>query len=246
MTDGHSNSFLEIIDLSFNFRSTTVLIDIDAHIDRKEIVCMLGPNSAGKSTLMLVVAGVLPVAQGKIIFNGHNINHLTCEEVVKQGIMLVPEGRLLFDGMTVNENLELGSYRRYDRKRRSDIKKDIEGVYSLFPALKKKSNQLAGMLSGGEQQMVAIGRSIMGRPELLLLDEPSLGLAPIIVQTVMSSLMELRLKHGITIFFSEQNAIAALEIADRGYILGSGKIVSEGTKEVFEGTDSIRNAYFSA
>ena len=235
---------LETKDVSVNYGLIRALLSVSIHVGLGEIVCLLGPNAAGKSTLMYAVAGILRVSRGAVLFDGQNIHNLPSERIVKEGITLVPEGRLLFHGMKIYENLELGAYRWYRGGKRKELEKDLEKVFRLFPVLKARRNQQAGMLSGGEQQMVAIGRGLMSRPRMLLLDEPCLGLAPVLVNLVMKTLADLRREHGLTIFFSEQNAAAAVDIADRGYVMGSGQIATEGTGQELEATDAIRRSYF--
>jgi branched-chain amino acid transport system ATP-binding protein len=194
-----------------------------------ELVTLLGPNGAGKTTFLKMVVGLLPLRAGTILLNGEEIGGLSPPAILRRKVALVPEGRQIFGPLTVLENLELGAYhRRRPRAERGAVAADLDRMYQLFPVLAERRRQLAGTLSGGEQQMVAIGRALMGRPDLLLLDEPSLGLAPRVVGTIMTTLRTLR-AGGLTILLVEQNAKLALEIADRGYIMRTGTIVLDDT-----------------
>jgi branched-chain amino acid transport system ATP-binding protein len=194
-----------------------------------ELVTLLGPNGAGKTTFLKMVVGLLPLRAGTILLNGEEIGGLSPPAILRRKVALVPEGRQIFGPLTVLENLELGAYhRRRSRAERGAVAADLDRMYQLFPVLAERRRQLAGTLSGGEQQMVAIGRALMGRPDLLLLDEPSLGLAPRVVGTIMTTLRTLR-AGGLTILLVEQNAKLALEIADRGYIMRTGTIVLDDT-----------------
>ena len=177
------------------------------------------------------------------MFNGEVINNLPIEQIVKLGLTLIPEGRLLFPGLRTSDNLELGAYHRRGKEKKEEIKHTYNNVVKLFPVIKERERQIAGTLSGGEQQMLAIGRGLMSRPQLLLLDEPSLGLAPILVGEVMSTLDRLRREQGITILIAEQNVEAVLSIADRGYVLDTGTITMEGSRKELRSTDAVRAAY---
>jgi branched-chain amino acid transport system ATP-binding protein len=191
---------------------------------------------------MFTIAGIVPVTKGKIIFNRQPIHNLAAEQIVRLGISLVPEGGLLFAAMTTLENLELGAYRWRGKEKKGEVKRSLSDVFELFPTLKEKERQTSGTLSGGEQQMVAVGRGLMSRPQLLLLDEPSLGLSPLLVKELMDTLARLR-EQGLTILLSEQNAVAALGIADRGYVMTGGRIVMEGSSKELRSTDGIKAAY---
>ncbi|MGD0235381.1 MAG: ABC transporter ATP-binding protein [Syntrophorhabdales bacterium] len=233
---------VELSGVSVHYGLVQALSEINLNVKKGEIVTLLGPNSAGKTTLMCAIAGVLPLTNGEILFRGRPIHTVPTEEIIKLGITLVPEGRLLFGAMKTSENLELGAYHRWGRKQKREIEENLAEVFKIFPTLKERRNQMAGTLSGGQQQMVAIGRGLMSRPQVLLLDEPSLGLAPLMVKQLMDTLSMLR-EQGLTILLSEQNAEAALSIADRGYVMGGGKILFEGSSEQLRSTDKIRAAY---
>jgi len=234
---------LELRDIVVDYGGVQALSEVNMDVTRGEIVAILGPNAAGKSTLVYTIAGIVPVAKGKIIFEGEPIHGLPTEQIVRLGISLVPEGRLLFSAMKTLENLELGAYRWYGKGGKRKLRESLNGIFSLFPIHKSKKTQMVGALSGGQQQMVAIGRGLMSKPQLLLLDEPSLGLAPVVIKEVMDTLARLREEQGLTILLSEQNAVAALGIADRGYILSGGKVIMDGSSEELRSTQRIREAY---
>jgi branched-chain amino acid transport system ATP-binding protein len=242
MTVSNDQVLLDLKNVHVSYGLTPVLFGISMRIHKGEIVAILGPNSAGKSTLICAIAGVLPVRGGEIIFRGRRIHNLMVEQIVRMGITLVPEGRLVFSQMKTLENLEVGAYCRPSRRVKEEVKESLKSVFRLFPVLKQRREQLAGTLSGGEQQMLAIGRGLMSKPELLLLDEPSLGLAPILVSDLMNTLKRLK-EEGLTILLSEQNAVAALSIADRAYVIRGGKIVIEGSSEKLRSIDEIKTAY---
>lgn len=242
MVSGTKEMMLELNRVTVHYGLVKGLSEINLNVGKGEIVALLGPNSAGKTTLMCAIAGALPLTEGEILFRGSSIGKMPTEEIIKLGITLVPEGRLLFGAMKTSENLELGAYHLWGRKKKREIKETLSDVFNIFPTLKERRNQMAGTLSGGQQQMVAIGRGLMSRPQLLLLDEPSLGLAPLMVKQLMDTLSILR-KKGLTILLSEQNAEAALSVADRGYVMGGGRILIEGSSEQLRSTDSIRAAY---
>jgi branched-chain amino acid transport system ATP-binding protein len=204
-----------------------------------EIVCLLGGNASGKSTTMKTVLGLVRPARGTVWYRGEPINHLSTAERVRRGIAPVPEARRLFPRMTVYENLEMGAFTRQDP---AGIQEDLERVYSLFPRVKERRHQLAGTLSGGEQQMVAIGRALMARPALLCMDEPSMGLSPAFVEQVFDIIQEIN-RQGTTIFMVEQNANMALSIAHRGYVLQTGEVVLSGTAQELRENEMIRRAY---
>ncbi len=212
---------------------------IDLEIKEREIVTLIGSNGAGKTTTLKTIVGLLKPKTGQISFNGKDITNVPTPMITKMGICLSPEGRQIFPRMTVRENLEMGAYTRSDK---AEIKESYERIYDLFPILLSRNNQQAGTLSGGEQQMLAIGRALMGKPKLLLLDEPSLGLAPMLVETIFELVKEIN-KQGTTILLVEQNARMALMIADRGYVLETGKIVlCDDAKKLLE-SDEVRKAY---
>lgn len=235
-------TILELSDIVVQYGLIQALSNIDINIRKGEIVALLGPNAAGKTTLLYAIVGILPITKGKIIFNGQPINNLPTEQIVRLGVTLVPEGKLLFGAMKTLENLELGAYHWWRKEKKEQIKGDLSNIFKLFPVLKERKKQMAGTLSGGQQQMVAIGRGLMSRPQLLLLDEPSLGLAPVLVKELMDTLARLR-EQKLTILLSEQNAMAALSIADRAYVMAGGKVIMEGSSEELRSTDRIKAAY---
>jgi branched-chain amino acid transport system ATP-binding protein len=207
-----------------------------------EVVTLIGANGAGKSTILNCISRLIPCREGEIFFQGQRINGQPPEAVVRLGICQVPEGRQIFQPLTVLENLELGAYLRYGKRNRSSIQQDMDMIFSLFPVLAERLQQISGTLSGGEQQMLAIGRALMSRPKLLLLDEPSMGLAPRLVADIFHTVVKLR-QEGLTILIVEQNARAALRIADRGYVMETGKIILQGTaSELLEDHD-VKRAY---
>jgi branched-chain amino acid transport system ATP-binding protein len=218
---------LKIKNLSAYYGSVRALSGVTCHIREGEIVTLIGANGAGKTTLLNAVCGLVR-REGDLEFAGRSLKGLAPEEIVGLGISQVPEGRQLFAPMTVAENLELGAYRRYRKESKTVIQADLERIYQLFPRLKDRLAQKAGTMSGGEQQMLAIGRALMARPRLLLLDEPSLGLAPIVVEDILTRLSQLRAE-GMTILLVEQNARVALKVADRAYVLETGRIILSGT-----------------
>lgn len=228
---------LKINDLQVYYGGIHALKGVSLHINQGEIVTIIGSNGAGKSTLLNSISGFLKY-KGDIIFNDTKLTNKP-NKIVKMGICHVPEGRLVFANLTVKDNLFLGAYLRNDTKK---IKEDLEKVYSLFPRLKERETQIAGTLSGGEQQMLAMGRGLMSDPDIMLLDEPSLGLAPLLVQTVFDIIIDIR-KMGKTILLVEQNAYKALSIADRAYVLEQGKITLEGNATQIANNPIIKQAY---
>jgi branched-chain amino acid transport system ATP-binding protein len=230
---------LELKNIDAYYGHSHVLQDVSLTVNAGEIVCLLGANAAGKTTTMKTIFGLVKPRHGQILLEGERIDHLGTDEIIKRGLVLSPEGRRVFARMSVRENLEMGAYLHQDK---STYNKDIERVYSIFPRLKERDKQLAGTLSGGEQQMLAIGRALMGRPRLMCLDEPSLGLSPILVQLVFDTIQAIR-KEGVTIFLVEQNAFKALEVGDRGYVLQSGRIVLTDTASNLIKNDMVRAAY---
>lgn len=230
---------LEVENVSAGYGMVQILWDVSFKIKEKEIVSIIGPNGAGKSTLVKTIIGLLPPKSGTISFKGENIGKLPPYEIVKKGINLIPEGREIFPRMTVDENLRLGAYIVTDK---SKVKESKEKVYQIFPVLKKKEKLLAQTLSGGEQQMLVIGRSLMSNPQLLILDEPSLGLAPIIVEKVLDTLSKIN-EDGVTILLVEQNIRDSLTIANRGYVLEEGKILIEGKGRELLANSHIKEVY---
>ncbi|MCU0571460.1 MAG: ABC transporter ATP-binding protein [Syntrophobacteraceae bacterium] len=207
-----------------------------------EIIALIGANGAGKSTLLQTLCGLIPRWEGEILFEKESLSGLKPQAIVKRGMCLVPEGRLLFPPMSVLENLKLGAYLRYRRREDEAILEDLETVLELFPILRERAKQAAGTLSGGEQQMIAIARALMARPRLLLLDEPTMGLAPFLVRMILDTLVQLK-ERGITVLLVEQNARAALQIADRGYVLENGRIVLEGAAVDLLADQDVKRAY---
>jgi branched-chain amino acid transport system ATP-binding protein len=233
---------LEVENLSFSFGRAKVLDNVSMHVDAGEIVTLIGPNGAGKSTLLNVVCRALRLRQGTVRLDGHDTGSLSQEQVVRRGCLLVPEGRQVFGALSVEDNLLLG---RFVRRRKDGLKTEQQRVYDLFPRLHERLRQPAGTLSGGEQQMLAIGRALMGKPTVMLLDEPSLGLSPQLVFHIMRALSRLR-DEGLTILLVEQNAYAALELADRGYLLQTGTILAAGTSEELASNPAVRHVYLGA
>ncbi len=230
---------LKLEGVQTHYGRIEILKFIDIEVEKGEIVCLLGGNASGKSTTMKTILGIVRPTKGKVVFKGKVINDLSTPERIKMGLATVPENRRLFPRLTVRENLEMGAYTRQDVQ---GIEEDFEQVMEVFPQLKERLNQLAGTLSGGEQQMVAVGRALMSQPELVVMDEPSMGLAPALVDQSFEIIKEIN-QRGVTIFMVEQNAHAALSIADRGYVLQSGRIVMKGPAPELIKSDEIRKAY---
>jgi len=230
---------LEVENVSAAYGLIQILWDVSFKIREKEIVSIIGPNGAGKTTLVKTIMGLLPAKNGTIRFKGENIEKLPTYEIVKKGVTLIPEGREIFPRMTVEENMLLGAYTINDK---NAVKESKERIYQIFPVLKKKEKALAQTLSGGEQQMLVICRSLMSNPELLILDEPSLGLAPIIVGKVLDTLRKIN-EEGGTILLVEQNIRDSLNIADRGYVIEEGKIIIEGKGRELLSNDHIKEVY---
>ena len=232
-----SNNILEVRDLQVAYGGITAVRGISFDVPEGQIVTLIGANGAGKSSTLRAIVGLEKPAGGSISFQGEELKGLGTETIVTKGITLVPEGRRVFVNLTVYENLRMGAYMRKD-----SIESDLEWVYSLFPRLKERSWQAAGTLSGGEQQMLAIARALMSRPKLIMMDEPSLGLAPIVVQGVFSIIEEIN-KQGVTILLIEQNANMALKAADIGYVMETGRITTSGTGEELLASEAIQEAY---
>ncbi|MFC1980347.1 ABC transporter ATP-binding protein [Chloroflexota bacterium] len=244
MTTGDKNrNILELSAVDAGYGPVTILRQVNLHVKMGEVIALLGANGMGKTTLLHTIVGLLPTVRGEIIVNGQAISGISPQQAVSLGMALIPEGRLLFPLMTVLENLKLGAYHLRGKGKREEIERNLASVFKLFPVLEERKGQQAGTLSGGEQQMVAVGRGLMGRPTLLLLDEPSVGLAPMLVSQLMDTLSQLRTETGMSILIAEQNARAALRIADRGYILGGGTIIMDGSSQKIRDTDAIRAAY---
>ena len=232
-------SLLEVKDLVVSYGGIEALKGISFSVDEGQIVTLIGANGAGKSTTLRAITGIVPVKSGTITYNGEDITGMDTQKVVERGIALVPEGRRVFANLTVLENLKIGAYLRKDT---AQIQKDIEYIYKLFPRLEERSWQLAGTLSGGEQQKLAVGRAMMTRPRLIMMDEPSLGLAPLVVKDIFGIISRLS-ADGITILLIEQNANAALHAAHYGYVLETGMMTLSGTGEELLSSKSIQEAY---
>jgi len=230
---------LELKGIEAKYDDMQVLFGVSMRVDANEIVALVGSNAVGKTTLLKIISAVLKQSAGSIILEGRDISHMSSMDIVDLGIIHIPEGRKLFPHMSVQENLEVGSITRRSKK---DRKSNLEMVYGLFPKLKERRRQMAGSLSGGEQQMCAIGRGLMGNPKLLMLDEPSLGLAPIIVMEVFEIIRKLH-EQGVTILLVEQNVQHSLKIAQRGYVLEHGRIIMEGSGEELLENPHLKTAY---
>jgi len=233
---------LKVRNLKSFYGYLQALRGVSIHVEEGEIVALIGANGAGKTTLLNSIAGIISSKKGQILFKDKDITHFPPQQIVRQGISLVPEGRQLFTPLSVMDNLILGAYQRYKRKNKDNIEADLDRVFHFFPILKERRKQLAGTLSGGEQQMLAIARALMSKPKLLLLDEPSMGLAPKVVKEIFRIILELQ-KEGTTIFLVEQNAKMALGIANRGYVIETGRIVIQGSSQELLGNKEIRRAY---
>jgi branched-chain amino acid transport system ATP-binding protein len=233
---------LKLNNVKVHYGNVQALHGISIDVEEGSIVTLLGGNGAGKSTTLKAISGLVRPSSGTIEFRGKTFNGWEAHEAVKNGIIHCPEGRQIFPELTVHENLRIGSYRRKDR---SGVKKDFERVLGYFPQLSDRLQQVAGTLSGGEQQMLAIGRALMGKPELLLLDEPSLGLAPILVREIFEIIQEIN-KEGTTILLVEQNVHMGLKVAQKGYILETGEIAISGTASELKSNDDIRRSYLGA
>ncbi|NLT54646.1 MAG: ABC transporter ATP-binding protein [Actinomycetales bacterium] len=233
-------ALLEITDLSVHYGRVRAVHEVSLTVAEGEIVTLIGANGAGKTTTMRALSGLQPVSSGRIHFDGEDITHLRADLRVIRGISQAPEGRGIFPGMSVRDNLDMGAYARRDRHLTRAA--DLERVFTLFPRLKERSRQAGGTLSGGEQQMLTIGRALMARPRLLLLDEPSMGLAPMLIGQIFEILQEIN-EQGTTILLVEQNAHRALSVADRAYILETGSIVATGTGSALLDDPSVRAAY---
>ncbi len=230
---------LEVRELVVHYGAVQALKGVSVHADAGEIVTLIGANGAGKTTLLRTLSGLLPVHSGEILFEGKSLVRMPAHEIVGLGIAQSPEGRMVFANLSVEDNLELGAYRRKDR---AGIRADRDAVYHQFPRLLERRRQSAGTLSGGEQQMLAIGRALMARPRLLLLDEPSLGLAPLLVREIFRTIREIN-QRGVTVLLVEQNAHMALSIAGRGYVLETGRVTIEDAASKLLQNDEVKKAY---
>ncbi len=230
---------LKIDNINLYYGGIHALKDLSLEVKKGEIVTLIGANGAGKTSTLRAISGLEPIKSGTITYKGSDLKKVPSHKIVSLGLSHVPEGRKIFANLTVKENLELGAYLKKDK---SEIKSDMEMVYSKFPRLKERRKQLAGTLSGGEQQMLAIGRALMNRPEMLILDEPSMGLAPLVVKDIFDTIVEIN-KSGTTILLVEQNANMALSIANRAYVLETGKIILSGEAHDLLNDESIKSAY---
>jgi branched-chain amino acid transport system ATP-binding protein len=230
---------LKLINVNTYYGPSHVLQDVSLEVEPGEIVCLLGANAAGKTTTMKTIFGLVRPRSGSVLFNEEPIEQKLTGEIVASGLALVPEARRIFSRMTVLENLEMGAY---SRKNRTEVKEDIERVCEIFPRVKERLKQFAGTMSGGEQQMLAMGRALMSRPKMICMDEPSMGLSPILVETIFNTILRIR-SEGVTVFLVEQNASMALGLADRGYVLQTGKIVLSDTAKNLLTNDLVRQAY---
>jgi branched-chain amino acid transport system ATP-binding protein len=233
------NTLLELKGLKVAYGGIQAVKGIDLVVRERELVCLIGANGAGKTTTLKGITGLQPVKSGSIHYDGQNITGRPAFQLVRRGLSMVPEGRGVFGALTIEENLAMGAYTRSDR---AAIRSDIDRVYGLFPRLKKRRTQTAGTLSGGEQQMLAMGRAMMSRPKLLLLDEPSMGLAPLMVQKVFETVLTIA-GEGVTILLIEQNAKLALEVSDRGYVMESGEVTLSGNAKDLLSDSKVRAAY---
>lgn len=231
---------LEIKNLNVYYGGIHALRDTSFKVNKGEIVTLIGSNGAGKTTTLEVISGIVKEESGEIIFEGENISKTNSEDIVGKGLIHVPEGRKIFTALNVEENLYMGAYLR---KNKVEIEKDMEKVYKLFPRLKERKTQMGGTLSGGEQQMLAIGRALMSKPKLLMLDEPSMGLAPIVVQEIFETIKMLNEEEGLTVLLVEQNANIALQLAHNAYVIETGEIVLQGSGQELLGDDRVRKAY---
>mgnify|MGYP006275979311 FL=1 len=231
---------LKLEGVSTFYGSIQALREVSLEVNAGEIICLIGANGAGKTTTLMSISGIVPAKEGDIVFEGKSIVGRAPDQIVKQGVVQVPEGRHIFPGLSVQENLDMGALLRKDS---AEVAKDLEYVYDLFPILKDRRRQAGGTLSGGEQQMLAISRALMARPRLLLLDEPSLGLAPLIVQQIFEIIKKINEENGTTIFLVEQNANLALKVSHRGYVMETGRITMTDTAQDLLANEDVRRAY---
>jgi branched-chain amino acid transport system ATP-binding protein len=239
MTEGIKSTILRLSEVNTYYGPSHVLQNISLEVNKGEVVCLLGANAAGKTTTMKTIFGLVRPRNGSIQFEGQPIERRLTGDIVRNGLALVPEARRIFPRMTVLENLEMGAYTRPNR---AEFKEDLDHICQIFPRLKERLKQFAGTMSGGEQQMLAMGRALMSHPRMVCMDEPSMGLSPIMVETVFDTITRIR-KEGVTVFLVEQNASMALSLADRGYVLQTGKIVLSDTAANLLTNDLVRQAY---
>jgi branched-chain amino acid transport system ATP-binding protein len=238
------SNMLNIKDLTTSYGLIKALKGISLEAKEGEVTCILGPNGAGKTTLMFTLAGILKPDTGTVTFQGNQLTGLSAPKVLTNGLALVPENRLVFPDMSVRDNLNAGAYVRH-RSEVKNVENDIETMYARFPVLKKRQDQKAGTLSGGEQQMLALARALMSKPKMLLLDEPSIGLAPVIVDEIFAIIKQLN-ADGMSIVLVEQNAVKALQVADHFYLLDQGRVAFSGTPDEMENDDAIKRAYLGS
>ncbi len=233
-------ALLSVENLHVSYGAIRALHGISFHVEEGEIVTLIGANGAGKSTTLRTISGLLLADRGKIIYDGTDITNMGADQIVRMGVVQVPEGRKIFAPLTVRENLEMGAFTRRNKR---EIEESMEFVFNLFPRLRERAEQLGGTLSGGEQQMLAVARALMAKPRLLLMDEPSMGLAPILVEEIFNVIQRLNQEEGVTILLVEQNAHMALSVAHRGYVLETGVIQMEGTAAELRDNPRVREAY---
>jgi branched-chain amino acid transport system ATP-binding protein len=231
---------LEIQQLAVNYGSIKALHGVSLRVPEKSIVTLIGANGAGKSTTLRAISGLVKVAAGSVHYDGQDITNLAAHKIVARGLCHVPEGRMVFANLTVEENLRLGAYLR---KNQAEIREDLDYCFHVFPRLKERLTQLAGTLSGGEQQMLAIGRAVMSKPRCLMLDEPSLGIAPILVRNIFKQIVAINQERGITVLLVEQNANLALKISSYGYVLETGQVILENTATALQSDPQVQAAY---
>jgi branched-chain amino acid transport system ATP-binding protein len=233
-------ALLEIRDLHVHYGAIHALHGISLSVEQGQIVTLIGCNGAGKSTTLRAISGLVKPQSGEILYDGRNISGLPAHQIVKLGLSHVPEGRMVFANLTVHENLMMGAYLQRDK---AVIQRELELVFQTFPRLKERDKQVAGTLSGGEQQMLAIGRALMSKPKFLMMDEPSLGIAPLLVKTIFEKIVEINRTHGITILLVEQNANLALEISQFGYVLETGRIILQDNSTALRQNPQVKSAY---
>ena len=231
---------LEVKDLKVSYGAINALHGISLSVQKGEIVTLIGANGAGKSTTLRAISGLVKAQSGSIVYDGQSIANLPAHEIVKRGLSHVPEGRMIFANLTVLENLKMGAYLQRDK---DVIAREMDYVFGIFPRLQERAQQVAGTLSGGEQQMLAIGRALMSKPKFLMLDEPSLGIAPLLVKTIFEKIVEINRQQGITILLVEQNANRALEISQRGYVLETGRILLHDDSAALRKNPQVKSAY---
>jgi len=234
------NAMLEVVDLKVGYGAIEALHGISFSVKQGEIVTLIGANGAGKSTTLRAVSGLVRAKSGQVMFDGRPITSMPAHEIVKLGMAHVPEGRMVFANLTVMENLQMGAYLQRDK---AVIARELEYVFSVFPRLKEREKQISGTLSGGEQQMLAIGRALMSKPRFLMLDEPSLGIAPLLVKSIFEQIVKINRDHGLTILLVEQNANLALRVSARGYVLETGKITLNDNSAALLADPKVRSAY---